>query len=326
MIYSIFGTNDFKIILELDKLIDTFVLKNYQIYRYNFNNQTKDNDNIQEDNEDTQKEVEDLNNNQENILTTINHHLNIKDLFNSNKIIIIKYLKENDLPKKDYKFLQHSLEKIENDKNIITIFASKKPLKLLENLKTKKIECKKFETNQLNEFIEETAKTNNVKLTLKAKNLLISFFNNDIGIIYNEIIKLSNYKNNINDTDILDLIQEPNLSNIFSFTDAISARNKELAIKLLWQEYNSGTYDLMIYGIVISQIRNAILVKEQKKHPEIKIDVHPYVQKKLMPLVNNFELKQLKTMYAQLFKYDLQLKKGKINAILALELFIAKYI
>ncbi|HRZ29766.1 MAG TPA: hypothetical protein P5052_03355 [Candidatus Paceibacterota bacterium] len=59
-----------------------------------------------------------------------------------------------------------------------------------------------------------------------------------------------------------------------------------------------------------------------KKHPT----VHSFVQQKLLPFINSFELKQLKIMLTQLFQYDLKIKKGKMDTILALELFISDII
>lgn len=50
--------------------------------------------------------------------------------------------------------------------------------------------------------------------------------------------------------------------------------------------------------------------------------MHRFVQQKLLPFVNSFSLKQLQLMLVELFKYDLKIKKGKINAMLSLELFI----
>lgn len=306
MISTFFGENEFVLNLELQKKVQDLILKNSEIYRYSFDNQ--------------------YDNSILDILSKIKNNIDTLDLFSNHKTLIIKNLNEKDVSKKDLKPLISSLEKIENDKNILVIFVNQKQLTFLPKLKIEKQEFKKFDKNDLSDFIQKISKENNVKLSLKAKSLLISFFGDNIGIIYNEIIKLSNYKPDIKDTDILDLIQEPNLSNIFGLTDAISQKNKPLAIKLLFQEYNSGTFDLMIFGTVVSQIRNSILIKEQKQSPSSKIDIHPYVQKKLSSFVNSFELKQLKTFYSKLFKYDRQIKKGKITAILALELFISEII
>jgi len=304
MIYSLFGENDFILNLELQKLVKDFQINKFEIYRYAFENNDISIDDI----------------------IKIKDNIDAQDLFCNKKAIIIKNLDEKNTTKKNLKPLIDSLSKIETLKDIIVVFANAKQPSFLAKLKFKKQEYKKLEKEKLNNFINEIAEENNVKLTAKAKNLLASFYSNNIGIIYNEIIKLSNYKPTIDDNDILDLIVEPNLSNIFSLTDAISAKNKPLAIKLLFKEYNAGTSDLLIFGTIISQIRNAILIKERQKTPSIKIEVHPFVQQKLKYFVNSFDIKQLKIMYSKLFKYDLQIKKGKIDAILALEIFITENI
>jgi len=311
MIYSLFGPNDFVLNLELQKLVSDFKLKNYEIFKYDF--LTTSDDSILKDS-DEQK------------LITIKNNIDTQSLFSDNKTIIIRNLNDKTISKKTLNPLLDSLTKIENDKNVILIFVTPKPLASISKLKIKKQELKEFSSNDLSKFIDNISKDNNVKLSSKAKSLLISFFSNNIGIIYNEIIKLSSYKSSISDTDILELIKEPNLSNIFALTDAISQKNKTLAIKLLFQEYNSGTFDLLIFGTIISQIRNAILIKEFQKDHQPKLDIHPYVQTKLKSFVDSFDIKQLKILYSKLFKYDLQIKKGKISAILALELFLIENI
>ena len=304
MIHQLYGENDFVMNLELQKLVKDFQINNFEIYKYTF------------ENEDTNV----------NKLAKIKNNIDTQDLFSNKKALIIRGLSEKTTTKKEQKPLIDSLQKIEASKEITIVFVTLKPLTFLSKLKTKKQEYKKLEKSNLDNFISEISKENDVKLSPKAKSLLVSFYGSNIGIIYNEIIKLSNYKKEIKDSDILDLITEPNLSNIFRLTDAISTKNKPLAIKLLLEEYNSGTFDLLIFGTIISQIRNAILIKEHQISPSTRIDIHPFVQQKLKYFVNSFDLKQLKIMYSKLFKYDLQIKKGKIDAILALEIFITEII
>ena len=326
MIYSLSGDNNFLAILALEKLVADFKLKQYEIYNYNFNvyestaTTEEANDNFKDATTETKDKI--FSSSNETILNKIFYNLNFIDLFSNHKLIVIKYLNEKELPKKDLDFLKISLKKIEANPNITTIFITQKPLNLLSKLKVKKQEFTKLNPQALSNFIDQTAEENNVKLTNQAKKLLTSFFGDNTGALYNEIIKLSNYKSNINDRDILDLIKEPNLSNIFGLTDAIASKNKKLAIKLLWQEYNAGTFDLLIFGTIVNHIRNALLIKEYQKSPKTPLDVHRFVQQKLLPFVNSFSLKQLQLMLVELFKYDLKIKKGKINAMLSLELFI----
>ncbi len=328
MIRSFYGKDTFSSWLELDKLINDFTLKQYDIYSYNFANYNiSDKDkSINNSEANTESNVNESAN--KNILNQLLNNLNSIDLFSKNKFIIIKYLDEKTLTKKDLDFLKISLQKIENDKNIEIAFLHDRKTKpnFLSKLKTKDTEFDDLTSKDLSTFIDKTSTTNNVKLTNQAKNLLISFFGDNIGALYNEIIKLSNYKPKIDENDILDLIKEPNIAKDFGLTNALAEKNKKLAIKLLWQEHDAGTPDLLIFGNIVNQIRNAIAIKEyrmsNKKHPT----VHSFVQQKLLPFINSFELKQLKIMLTQLFQYDLKIKKGKMDTILALELFISDII
>ncbi|MFA5229865.1 MAG: hypothetical protein WC422_00035 [Candidatus Paceibacterota bacterium] len=240
MIYSFFGDNNFLAILELEKLIADFKLKQREIYKYNFN-MYDSSDDTKDKNEGSEKPTIDNSKTKEKVagspsdtlLNKIFYDLNFIDLFFNHKLIVIKYLNEKELAKKDLEFLKISLKKIESTSNVTVIFVNQKPLSLLSKLKVKKQEFTKLSSRDLSTFIDNTANNNNVSLTIRAKKLLTSFFSDDIGSLYNEIIKLSNYKPNIDDHDILALIKEPNLSNIFGLTDAIASKNKTLAIKLL---------------------------------------------------------------------------------------------
>lgn len=326
MIYSLYGENNFVMIMELDKLVANFKLKNHEIYRYAFNDynppvDTENNNNyLTTDNLNISHST--TNSYHKDLLHDIFYHLSAIGLFVSTKLIIIKYLNEKELSKKDQDFLKASLKKIEDSSNLIVIFVNQKTLSLFSRLKVKKQEFKKLSANDLSKFIDQIAQNNQVKLTSQAKNLLISSFSDDAGVIYNEIIKLSNYKSTINDHDILELSKLPELTNIFGLTDAIAAKNKKLAIKLLWQEYNAGTFDLAIFGTIVNHIRNALLIKSHQNSPQSIVDIHHFVQQKLLPFVNSFSLQELKLMLSNLCQYDLKIKKGKINAMLALELFI----
>ncbi len=298
MIYSIYGKNDFLVSLKKEKFINDFKKHNIEIHVFDFDNSNNEN------------------------FTQLKNSLDTLDLFSNKKAIIAKNIEESSWSKEKIKALTSSLKKIENSKDISIVFITIKKLSFLSRIKTTSEECKKLESSELNKFINQTCKENNVVLTLKAKNFLTSCFGDNLGIIYNEIIKLSNYKKEIDDSDILNLINEPNLSNIFALTDAISNKNKQQATNLLFREYHAGTSDLLIFGTIVGQIRNAILIKEYQKNPSTHLDIHPFVQKKLKSFVDSFDLKKLKIMYSKLFKYDLSIKKGKINPILSLELFI----
>jgi DNA polymerase III delta subunit len=302
MIYSIYGKNDFLISLKKEKFINDFKNNNIEINIFDFDNSNNEN------------------------FTQLKNSLDTLDLFSNKKAVIAKNIDEKNWPKEKIKSLTSSLKKIENSKDISIIFLTNKKLSFLSRIKTTNEECKKLETSELNKFINQLCKENDVVLTPKAKNFLTSCFSDNLGIIYNEIIKLSSYKKEIDDSDILNLINEPNLSNIFALTDAISIKNKTQAISLLFKEYHAGTSDLLIFGTIVSQIRNAILIKEYQKNPATRLDIHPFIQKKLASFVNSFDLKKLKIMYSKLFKYDLSIKKGKINPILSLELFINEII
>jgi len=105
--------------------------------------------------------------------------------------------------------------------------------------------------------------------------------------------------------------------------DAIASKNKKLIFKLFLNEVESGTNLFLLYGTITSQIRNLIILKESEKN-KTSNDIHPFVARKLKPLLKLFDSTELKKDYASLFKKDLLIKKGKLDPKLAIEMFIVE--
>lgn len=161
---------------------------------------------------------------------------------------------------------------------------------------------------------------------------LIGFVGSDLWQMGSEIEKLINYKNGkqITESDV-DLLVKSNYDpNIFATIDALAARNKNLAYKLMHQHLAQGENELYILTMFIYQFRNLLqiksLVEEGISSTDLakKTGLHPFVIKKSWAMLKNFSLDVLKKIYERLLNFDIAIKRGKIEPETVLDLIVAE--
>lgn len=174
---------------------------------------------------------------------------------------------------------------------------------------------------------------------------LISLIGNDLWQVNNEINKLINYKmglepsmipgnapinKNIEVADIEKLTKGKFDENIFALTDAISNKNKALAVKLLNEQYAAGLTDNYLLSMFIRQFKILLQIRQaldsgltsRKITSELKL--HPFVIQKGISQVRNFNLPRLKQILAKLLSIDFDMKTGRASSQTMLSLLIAK--
>src|SRR3989339_832001 len=118
--------------------------------------------------------------------------------------------------------------------------------------------------------------------------------------------------------------------NIFALTDAISQKNKALALSLFEQELEGGTADTYLVHMITRQIKILLQIKEaleQGLTPRKiinKLKFHPFVVQKTSVQAKNFTLAKLKNILSLLVYIDQKIKTGKVDAKTGLELLIVK--
>ncbi len=310
MIYNLYGENSFLLNSDLKTQLNALSDKGFETIAYDF---------------DFLKDACSGDRHEE-ILFKLKNSIDSIDLFNNKKAIIAKNFSDKMFLKAPLKQLFLSLEKVANDHDIFVFFISKSKIVFPKSISPKTKEYKTITNKQIDEALKEISLTNHVSLTTDAIELLKDVFENNLVAIQLEIEKLSNYKNKINSQDILDLINKPSASVKFAISNALSTLNQSHCLKTLLQELDAHTFDLLLFGSVVSYIRNAILIKEKNTLKKPGVKIHPFVEKTMSKFVNKFTLKELKNLYAQLYQDDLLIKKGKLSARLSLEMFISKNI
>ena len=188
---------------------------------------------------------------------------------------------------------------------------------------------------QLKNWIKEQLAKYDAEIEPRALDLLIERTDNDLWLIFNELQKLVSYKNNKDQItifiqDVEALTPQKLDPNIFKTIDFIAEKQKQKALTLIHEHLQKGDDPLYLLSMITFQFRNLLIIKElttlsgARGSALNKLGMHPFVVRKSLWLAQKFSLEELKKIYQKIFQIDLDIKIGKIQPDLALDLFIAQ--
>lgn len=186
---------------------------------------------------------------------------------------------------------------------------------------------------QLNRWIEEEVKNQGGRIDRQALEPLGAYVGNNLWQLQQEIKKLVLYKKGdsslvIRNSDVEKLVCAQLDTNIFNFIDALAAKNKRWALALLHNQLTTGENEIYLLSMITYQFRNMILVSDftkcNRNQYQIakKIKLHPYVVKKALLNIKNFNLNRLCEIYKKLLQVDTNLKRTTTNPALSLDMLI----
>ena len=251
-----------------------------------------------------------------------------------NKMLIL----EDTFSNVDFKekFLKKS-KNFANSKDLILFYEEREIsganslLKLLKK-SGKSQEFKLLEGQNLKNWIKKEFNSYDAKTDSGVIEKLINFLGNDSWQLSNEIKKLATYKKNkvIQARDV-ELLVKPKIDvDIFKTIDAIAEKNKKQALSLLHKHLGKGDSPLYLLSMINFQFRNLIqiksLVEKNCTYQNIvkSTKLHPYIVKKSLWQARSFSLPELKKIYQKIFKADINIKTGRLNPELALDLLISE--
>lgn len=255
------------------------------------------------------------------------------------RLIIIENLISKGYKNIQEKFYDLIEEKKISESNNVVLFESNKVKKNLRLYKLVSKTGKVEEFNnlfgyQLNKWIENEVKNRGGKISNRALSKLAAFVGHNLSQMDCEIEKLIAYKSGgeITEEDI-DLQVKAKLDdNIFNFVDALGRKDKSMALKLLHEQIEQGRNEIYLLSMLSYQLRNLITIKNlsdsgiNQQQIASKAKMHPYVVKKTMGQVQNFELDKLKIMYNDLLEADISFKTGRAdNKMLLLDMLVMKF-
>lgn len=237
-----------------------------------------------------------------------------------------------------------------NDDNIIIFFDEVSGEKMDKNklfnflIKQKFVQqFRPLSNTETAQWIKGETEKRGGRISLRSANALAGLVGNDLWQISNDIDKLISYRKaqdqrlieeqkivEISGEDVAELVRGGFAENIFALTDAISQKNKALAIKLLEEELDNGMAEVYLVHMITRQFRILLQVKEaaglghssRKIASELKL--HPFVVQKSINQARSFSLDLLKSIFSYLIKLDRRLKTGQGDLRSDLALMIAK--
>jgi len=163
---------------------------------------------------------------------------------------------------------------------------------------------------------------------------LLFFCGDDLERLSQEIQKLTAFRcfasqKQVTKDDVVFLVAKELEPKIFSTIDAIAARDRKLAMKLLAEHLQTGESPLQLLSMFAWQLRILLSQKDLMERgmtvQEIaqKLKLHPFAFQKSFAAVQHFSLNELKELYKKVFSLDLAFKTGRGNPDQLLHLFVA---
>ena len=174
------------------------------------------------------------------------------------------------------------------------------------------------------------------EITMPAARAIAEVVGNDPRRADNELVKLVCYvdaNQAIGEEDVAALTPYVPEANIFAMVDALANGDGRRALELMHRSLNQNPGDpgFALYGMIVRQFRLLLMAKDQMgrgggaQAPALAqaLSVHAYVAGKLAAQARAFTLEQLETIMKHLQRYDQDMKTGRIEPRLALDLLVA---
>jgi len=212
-------------------------------------------------------------------------------------------------------------DKIDSRKKITKLIKDKYNLIVIPNLKPYEIE------NKLRDYFKKSS-FNIDSSTIK---YIIENSLNNYDIVMSEVSKIMLYykdSNNINYNDIENIVSKSINTNNFLFVDAIVDNDLEKSLDLLNDLKIMKVEPTMILSLIARDFRIMLNIKNllanDKREYEImnELSLQDWQLDKYLKKIFPYKIKELESILLKLSKIDLDIKSGKKDKFIALELFI----
>jgi len=190
--------------------------------------------------------------------------------------------------------------------------------------------------SELTNWVNQRIQNRGGMINRQALEKLVTRVGSDLWQMDNEIAKLVSYakKQPIDQKMIDQLVRASFEGQIFALVDAVSRKNTQDAITLLKEERWSGANDFSIMGMLARQIRILIAARSSldndssvsKQELANTSGIHPFVAQKALQQARGFVLDDLLRTHDLLFRMDRDMKRGGIDAGLAVDLLVTQLI
>lgn len=254
------------------------------------------------------------------------------DLFSNKKILVIK----------NATFFSTKIDTTALDKyllninpNTILIFTCNnidERLKIVKTFKDSynyKINNILYQKDIVNKLIE-IAKKNDYNLSIESAIYISKSSLDNYDIAYNNLEKIFLYYNKpckINESDVINLVSVSLEENNFKFIESVINNDTENAFKILNDLKIKKIEPLSLFNLLAREYRLMLILKEeyQKKSRSYimkLLNIRDWQLEKLLKQASRYNREYLEDKLIEICEYDYQIKTGKIDKFLALELFI----
>lgn len=191
---------------------------------------------------------------------------------------------------------------------------------------------KRPDAQALPRWIVRRARKHGGEIEPRAAHRLAAVVGADLRLLDQEIVKLVTYTDAgraISVADVETLVPYSQDAVIFDLVDALGQRDGSTAAETLHRLIDEGEHPLGLLGMIIRQFRLLIQVKELKAKGASSRDIakrlriHPFPARKLNNQATHFTPAQLEKVYRHLSEIDVDIKTGRIDAEVALDLLVA---
>lgn len=251
---------------------------------------------------------------EEDKIKDILYHLDVYDLLNPNKFILVReVISSSLLESKDFlKYLDNP-----NSDHILILE--------VDRLSKKYKGFKTLEKKNDYEVIDDAL--GSYKMDYKTRSELLKCSDNNLILALKSLENIKAYKNKagiITLDDINDIaIKDINL-NIFNLSDALMRKDLGTSLVILKDlVINKEMDELYILNLLKQQFRLLLLTKNLSYSELEGLKINPYRLKKIKEYNDNYENKEILKMLSFLSTYDLEFKSGK--NIGGLDLVLMRY-
>jgi DNA polymerase-3 subunit delta len=180
-------------------------------------------------------------------------------------------------------------------------------------------------------WIKNKVSESGASISMSALRLLVEYCSNDLWILSNEIDKLAAYCSDreISDGDVKELTCYSREANIFNLVDAIFDKKVGQTENILQKLMKEGTNTSYIITMIARQLRLIIKAKylnnkaNRKQALETLNLSSEYLLDKTISQAKKYSINQIKECYHRLLQADIDIKTGKYNEDVAIDLLVA---
>jgi DNA polymerase-3 subunit delta len=186
---------------------------------------------------------------------------------------------------------------------------------------------------QLRQWITRRVAGAGGSISLLAVNALVRFVGNDLWLMSNEVDKLVLYAGGrrIEEEDVRVLVSNAQEANIFAMVDAIFEFRVGAAQDLLQRLLKQGATPVQLLAMISRQIRIVFQIRELRNLKKTRSEIQStlgltsdFVLRKAWEQADKYSPARLRKVYHRLLETDLDIKTGKYDGDLALDILIAE--